>query len=224
MTRLLSAAVLISGLCLTSLGLTSLAEAAGTAAFPLPYNETVQTKLQPQIEALLIGLVRDGRSLTIDGIPVFNGKDKFLPGKIAISLVEFLLSLPPNDPRLSMYLRDFRQVARLTVDDANDTWGAYYYALALDQLRKAGLLQQAVDELTLAKLRVRLDWRMFVDVSFDRKGGEQAALHLVALGHQRIGFIGGPSTFRSTHERRAGLEDGLATAGLLQAARRASLV
>jgi LacI family transcriptional regulator len=52
-------------------------------------------------------------------------------------------------------------------------------------------------------------------VSFDRTGGEQAALHLVALGHQRIGFIGGPSTFRSTHERRAGFEDGLATAGLL---------
>jgi len=92
MTRLFAAAVLVAAFCLPSL-----AEAAATAI--LPYNETVQSKLQPQLEALLIGLVRDGRSLTIDGIPVFNGKDKFLPGKIAISLVEFILSLPPEDPR-----------------------------------------------------------------------------------------------------------------------------
>jgi LacI family transcriptional regulator len=61
---------------------------------------------------------------------------------------------------------------------------------------------------------VPLDHADRMIVSFDRKGGEQAALHLLALGHQRIGFISGPSTFRSTHERRAGLEDGLATAGL----------
>lgn len=135
----------------------------GEAADIRPYDETLQTKLQPQVEKLLIGLVKDGRSLVIDGVPVFNGKDKFLPGKIAISLVEFLLSLPQNDPRLPSYLKNFRQVAKLTVDDANDTWGAYYYIVALDKLRQAGLLNDAVDRLTLAKLRVHLDWRMFID-------------------------------------------------------------
>jgi len=51
-------------------------------------------------------------------------------------------------------------------------------------------------------------------VSHDRKGGEQAAIHLTELGHRRIGFVSGPSTFRSSHERRAGLEEGLALAGL----------
>jgi LacI family transcriptional regulator len=51
-------------------------------------------------------------------------------------------------------------------------------------------------------------------VSHDRKGAAQAAVHLTQLGHRRIGFISGPSTFRSSHERRAGLEDGLAVAGL----------
>lgn len=147
---------------LVAISLVSLTE-AGTSV--PSYNEIVQNKIQPQIETLLLGLVKDGRALTMDGIPVFNGQDKFLPGKIAISLVEFLLSLPPDDPRLSVYIKHFRQVARLTVDDANDTWGAYYYALALNQLRKAGLLETAVDRLTLAKLRVRLDWRMFVDVN-----------------------------------------------------------
>jgi LacI family transcriptional regulator len=51
-------------------------------------------------------------------------------------------------------------------------------------------------------------------VSHDRKGGEQVALHLIQLGHRRIGFVSGPPTFRSSHERRSGLEDGLAAAGL----------
>jgi len=132
------------------------------AAIP-PFDETVEMKLQPQIETLLGRLVKEGRGLQIDGIPVFNGKDKFLPGKIAVSLVEFLASLPSDDPRLANYLEDFKKVARLTVDDANDTWGAYYYIVALDKLREAGLLNRAIDRLTLAKLRVHLDWRMFVD-------------------------------------------------------------
>src|SRR6267154_1411931 len=177
-TRFLSAAVLLAAFCLPALP-----NAAGATP---PYDETVRTKLQPQLETLLIGLVRDGRSLTMDVSPVFKGKDKFLPGKIAISLVEFLLSLPPNDPRLSAYLKDFRQVAQLTVDDANDTWGAYYYALALDQLRKAGLLQQAVDQLTLAKLRVRLDWRMFVDADDFALIDHPNNYYCVALGIARL--------------------------------------
>jgi len=129
------------------------------------YNQTIRNSLEPQIEALLLGLVKDGRALTMDGVAVFNGQDKFLPGKIAVSLAEFLGSLPAGDPRLPTYLKDFRKIAQLTVDDANDTWGAYYYLLALNRLRRADWLDQAIDRLTLAKLRVKLDWRMFVDVS-----------------------------------------------------------
>jgi LacI family transcriptional regulator len=51
-------------------------------------------------------------------------------------------------------------------------------------------------------------------VTHDRHGGTLAARHLVSLGHRKIGFIGGAQTFRSTHERRGGFEDGLAEAGL----------
>ena len=141
---------------------------AGTTGPPAPagqesYNEVVQSKIQPQAERLLLRLVKEGHGLTMDGAPVFDGRDKFLPGKIAVGLVDFLLSVPKDDARLPGYLQAFRRVAALTVDDTNDSWGAYYYILALNDLRKAGLLKEAVDLLTLAKLRVRLDWRMFVD-------------------------------------------------------------
>jgi hypothetical protein len=138
----------------------------GTAAMPsepASFNQIVQGTLQPQAEELLKKLVQEGRNLRLEGVPVFDGTDKFLPGKIAVGLTDFLLALPPGDPRLPGYLGAFRRIAASTVDDANDTWGVYYYLFALDGLRRAGLLKDAVDRLTLAKLRVRLDWRTFVD-------------------------------------------------------------
>ncbi|MDB5471403.1 MAG: LacI family transcriptional regulator [Caulobacter sp.] len=52
----------------------------------------------------------------------------------------------------------------------------------------------------------------------DRLGGLAAARHLAELGHKSIGFISGVSTFRSSHERRSGLEEGLAEHGLTLAA------
>ncbi|WP_454716546.1 hypothetical protein [Caulobacter segnis] len=147
------------------LGMGGVAQAAEAPAGAIPaYDVTVRDRIQPQTEQLLIKLVKDGRKLELDGQPVFNGSDKFLPGKIAIGLVDFLVTLPDNDPRLPAYLADFRKIAKLTADDANDSWGAYYYLSALNKLREAGRLKDAVDPLTLAKLRVRLDWRMFVDV------------------------------------------------------------
>ena len=133
---------------------------------PVSYNHVVASTLQPAAEELLKKLVKEGRKLTLQGVPVFDGTDKFLPGKIAVGLTDFLLALPKDDPRLPGYLQSFRRIAAMTADDANDTWGIYYYLVALNGLRKAGLLQDSVDRLTLAKLRVKLNWRMFVDDSY----------------------------------------------------------
>jgi hypothetical protein len=131
---------------------------------PLSFNDVVTKRIQPQAERLLVDLAREGRNLQIDSTPVFNGGDKFLTGKIALGLVDFISELPDNDPRLPGYLENFRDIAKLTADDPNDSWGLYYYLSAITRLEKAGRLKQAIDPLTLAKLRVRLDWRSFVDV------------------------------------------------------------
>jgi hypothetical protein len=163
---------------------------AGQSAAPLDrsasFNRVVETRILPQTAALLQRLVKEKRTLTIDGTPVFNGSDKFLPGKIAIALVEYLVTVPKDDPRLPQLLKDFREVAKLTVDDANDSWGAYYYILALDKLRTAGLLEQAVDRVTYAKLRVRLDWRMFVDADTHELIADPNNYYVVALGIARL--------------------------------------
>lgn len=48
----------------------------------------------------------------------------------------------------------------------------------------------------------------------DRRGAREAALHLAALGHRRIAFIGGGEDPYLARERLLGFRDGLAEAGL----------
>jgi hypothetical protein len=168
---------------MVAMGFTS---SAGAATAVPPYNDTVQTKIQPQSATLLRGLVKEGRALSIDGVPVFNGQDKFLPGKIAIGLTYFILSRPKGDPQLGAYVKEFRQVAALTVDDTNTEWGIYYYVLALNELRKAGMLSAAVDDATYTKLRTRLDWRTFVDAHGLALLGLPDNYYGVALGIARL--------------------------------------
>jgi LacI family transcriptional regulator len=48
----------------------------------------------------------------------------------------------------------------------------------------------------------------------DRVGGELAVAHLLELGHERIGFVGGPLSINQVAERLAGARAALAAAGL----------
>ena len=125
-------------------------------------NRTIETQITPQVEALLEQLQAQGRGYRLDGVAVFEANDKFLPGKIAIAMAHVLSETPRRDPRFAGYVAGFRRLADLTVDDPNDSWGIYYYASALRELQVAGLLDEAVSPETLAKLRVKLDWRRFV--------------------------------------------------------------
>ncbi len=150
------------------MALVPLFAAAALAAAPLPapgvppMDATVQDRLVPQTEALLVQVLAQQRDLVIDGQKVFSSGDKFLGGKIADGMAYLILATPRDDPRFARYIAGFREVSRLTLDDHLDTWGIYYYVSALTQLQQAGLLEQCVDADTLAKLKVKLDWRTFV--------------------------------------------------------------
>ena len=125
----------------------------------------VSEALLPQLAAFCEQLLAEGKAMQIDGTPVFNGKDKFLPGKIAIGMTYLLLGTPPSDPKFQHYLEGFRRIAELTLEDDNDSWGIYYYVSALNKLREAGLLGAVLPQLSRIRLRLRhrLDWRSFVD-------------------------------------------------------------
>lgn len=69
-----------------------------------------------------------------------------------------------------------------------------------------------LDEIGCAYIRIAsvpVDAPEHIIVSNDRQGGRAAARHLAELGHEHIGFISGPPTFRSSHERRGGFEEEL---------------
>jgi hypothetical protein len=129
---------------------------------PPPMHATVTGRLMPQVERLIDQLLREKRAMAIDGVRVFESGDKFLPGKIAAIMAYRILALAPDDPRLAQRLRDFADMADLTLGDPNDSWGIYYYISALQSLHRAGLLERAVRPATLAALRGKLDWRRFV--------------------------------------------------------------
>lgn len=125
-------------------------------------NQLVTRGMLPQLDGFLQRLLREGKSLVIDGTRVFNGKDKFLPGKIAFGLSYLLIDTDRAQPEFQGYLDGYRRIAEMTLDDDNESWGIYYYLGALHRLQQAGLLQDALTPATLARLRDKLDWRRFV--------------------------------------------------------------
>ncbi|MES2442425.1 MAG: hypothetical protein V4574_06310 [Pseudomonadota bacterium] len=152
-------------------------------------DETVTRRVLPQLEALLHRLLRDKRAMRLDGVPVFDSGDKFLPGKIASGLSYLLLDTPQGDPRFAGYLVGYRAIADLTIDDTNDSWGIYYYVSALHALQEAGLLDRAVAPATLAKLHAQLDWRRFVDAKTFRLIGLPNNYYGVAFSVARLRFL-----------------------------------
>lgn len=134
------------------------------AQSPATQNELIEQRVLPHLSYLFEKLVTEKRDTTIDGQRAFTGGDRFLPGKIALGLSIVLVNMPRADPRLASYLAGYRDIADMTIDDPNDTWGIYYYMSALNKLRKAGLLEEAIRPETLKTLQQKLDWRPFVRV------------------------------------------------------------
>jgi hypothetical protein len=127
-------------------------------------QQVLSMAIRPSLERTVDRLLEEGRDLTIDGQRAFNGRDLFLPGKIAIGLSHLIVDAAPGSAQRARYLDGFRAMSTLTLSDSNTTWGIYYYLAALQRLQAAGLLDRAVSPSTLATLRQRLDWRGFVRV------------------------------------------------------------
>ncbi len=149
----------VSALFLAGPALCAAAPAAGPET---PMNTIVQRDLYPQLDYFFTKLTAEKGATVIDGHKPFASNDKFLPGKIAIGLSYVLLNKAKDDPTLETRLREYRDIADLTVGMENHTWGVYYYLSALVSLKKAGLLERAVAPATLDQLRKQLDWRKFV--------------------------------------------------------------
>lgn len=133
-----------------------------TAPVPTSINQTVQTQIYPQLDYFFEKLNAEKGLVEIDGVPAFKSNDKFLPGKIAIGLGHLLLNIPRDSAKFPIVVKGYRDIADLTVNMENNTWGIYYYLSILYKLKQANLLDQALSPETLVILRRELDWRKFV--------------------------------------------------------------
>lgn len=78
-------------------------------------------------------------------------------------------------------------------------------------------LTRALQEIDCQYVRiasVRLDNHSRMIVSNDREATAEAANYLESLGHRHIGFIAGPSQYRSAHERQIGFMGALEKRGV----------
>jgi hypothetical protein len=132
-----------------------------------PMNRIVQDNAYQQLDFFFKKLVTEKEGIIMDGTSPFKSGDKFLPGKVAAGLGHVLLNTPKDDPTLEQKLKDYREIADMTVGMDNHTWGIYYYIGTLVKLKQAGLLERAVSPATLEKLRKQLDWRTFVTPQWD---------------------------------------------------------
>jgi len=132
-----------------------------------PMNRIVQDNAYTQLDYFFKKLATEKEGIIMDGTSPFKSGDKFLPGKVAAGLGHVLLNTPKNDPSLEQKLKDYRDIADMTVGMDNHTWGIYYYIGTLVKLKQAGLLERAVSPATLEKLRKQLDWRTFVTPQWD---------------------------------------------------------
>ncbi|MFC3293327.1 hypothetical protein [Modicisalibacter luteus] len=128
-----------------------------------PLNQIIGDEFLPKLDFFFEKILTEGEGLTLDGTQAFTGKDKFLPGKIAIGLSYLLLNTPQDSPQFERYLQGYRDIADITIDKRNETWGIYYYMSALNRLKQAGLLDKAISQETLNKLKEKTDWRQFVN-------------------------------------------------------------
>ena len=153
-------------------------------------NQTVQSRLVPQLHDLLSQLEAERGRMQLDGVHVLDASDKFLPGKIALGMSDLIDAHATSDPAaLKQDLVAFRSLADLTVGMDNHTWGIYYYLLALRKLQAAGLLEQAVSPVTLGRLKQHLDWRSFVRVPEFTLIDLPTNYYGVAFGVARLRFL-----------------------------------
>ena len=123
-------------------------------------RQIIEEKLHPIMKHLFDRIVEGGLELTIDGTPAYNEKAQFVGGKVINETCYVVLEFLKDEESF----RKLGDVIRMVSEMPMETWGILNGISGLYRLKKAGLLEKVVDPETLEKLRISMDWRMFVDV------------------------------------------------------------
>ncbi len=120
----------------------------------------IQNRLGPIMVSLFQRAAESGLDLEIDGTPVYNERAQFVGGKVINQACYTVLELLNTGENL----KQLGEIIRMVSDMPMETWGILNGISGLYRLKKAGLLEQVVEEATLEMLKASMDWRTFVDM------------------------------------------------------------
>lgn len=124
---------------------------------------SLRQQLMAKLNQLVNMLLSEGQGMMLDGVPVFEQQDPFLPGKLALALSYCATEYSPNDSRTQVSCEAFRHIGEWTKGIKVQSWGIDFYLRALWALQQAGLLHKCVNAEALTNLKQQLNWRSFVN-------------------------------------------------------------
>src|SRR5690625_2405688 len=89
-------------------------------------SEPYSRKFLALVNVLAELMVAEGRSLTMDGVKVFEAQDPFLSGKIAMALAYWIGEYSSSSAVTVARCKNFRCLTELTIDDPCESWGAHF--------------------------------------------------------------------------------------------------
>lgn len=148
-----------------------------TATPPEPFAD-----LRRILHRVTGNVLTHGRDLVLDGVRVFEQKDPFLAGKLALAFAYRVVEAGQDSHATIERCREFEQVSHLVRAHKNDTWGSFFHLLALVKLHDHGVLERALPQYRVDELRDQLDWRTFVNEEDYQLRGKPNNFYGVAYG------------------------------------------
>lgn len=115
------------------------------------------------LDQLLTQLASKGKSFTLDGMKVFNGKDPFMAGKTVLALAYWVSEYPNQDRITIERIQQARTIIHYLGGLKSKSWGAFFYLQGLQMLNKVNLLEDCFSVEQLEELKEQLHWNDFID-------------------------------------------------------------
>jgi hypothetical protein len=124
----------------------------------------IDQTILPHLQHYFDRIYQEKAGLTIDGVPAFSESDRFVGGKVIVSMAYALSRTDRTSPEFATRVRMLRDIVEFVSQyEHYATWNHLYALKGLYRLKQEGLLDDVVVESTLAVLKNQLDWRSFVD-------------------------------------------------------------
>jgi len=191
----------------------------GGHGYVVPHDANIPVTVMGHMKYLFDRIAKDGVDMTMDlgdgtqPVKVLdpNTGDQFLPGKVALGLSHVLIDMKKrNDPEYDAYLKVFRNITERMMSRKegssaylyeNKSFGEYFYLVALNRLKDAGMLDEVFSAGLMATLQERLTyadmfWGNPADYNLNTASNYYAVAYAIAGLRDRLGWSNTPPTAR----------------------------